>query len=566
MRIPIVIFLLLSASLRAQVHPDSTDFRAPVDIPMYLAGNFGEIRPNHFHAGLDIKTQGREGIPIRCVEDGWVSRIKVSLTGYGTVVYVNHPNGYTSVYAHLQGFEKKIDDYLRTNQYEQESFLIELFPDSGEIQLSKGEVIALSGNTGGSGGPHLHFELHETTSEFPVNPLLFGFDIKDNIAPRLLRVGIYPLNEVSVVNGKSEAQYVDLVKSGSAYVLANGSIPKLKGKIGFGIEARDYLNGSSNRNGIYSIELRKDQVSVFQHEMRSFSFDETIFINSHVDYEHWMKVGHRVQRCYRQSGNQLSTYKQSVNDGQLFFLDSAEHRIEFIVSDSYGNSSKASMRVKSDQSQIATPSEESKKFFVKWQEENEIETPGFCLKTDSMGLFEDDRISLISRPGIGRAQSPIYSIDPSLAFSRYAHLFIDIPNLKKDHIDHYFLARLNNKMAYRGGTTGQVIDSTFWVDVKKPGNYTLMIDSVAPVIRLVSRGSASGGKPIRVEMKDKLNKVVDWDVYANDRWILSSYDRKTSILSISYRELNKLDREQSLRIEAVDNLGNRKTVNYSVTY
>ena len=562
------LFLLLvtqSFLSDAQIHPDSTNFRAPVDIPMYLAGNFGEIRANHFHAGLDIKTQGREGHSVRAVEEGFVSRIKIALGGYGKVVYIDHPNGYTSVYAHLQSFDDKINSYLRKKQYEQEEFLVELFPENGEIQVKKGELIALSGNTGGSGGPHLHFELRETESEFPVNPLLFGFNIRDSIAPRLLRIGVYPLNEVSGVNSKSSPLYLSLRRVGTKYVLEDAQVVKLKGKIGFGIEARDYLNGSSNRNGIYSIELEKDGKSVFQHEMRSFSFDESICINSHVDYPYWQQSGKRVQRCYRQQGNTLSTYKHSINDGQLFFLDSLPHQIRFRVKDSYGNESEATIEVQSDQEMlISSPS--PKAIALTWQSVNELEIEGFCMKIDSLGLFEDARTSLDSRPAIGRAQSPIYSIDAGLALAKYAHVFIDVPNVKAGYEDKYFLARLSSNMSFKGGITGELIDGTFSADIKKTGNYTLMIDSVGPSIQKLSDGNSPQGKSIRFLMKDKLNGLEGWRVEVHGKWVLSECDRKSSLLSLAYIELNALNRERKLRVWAADEVGNETEVSFSLNY
>ena len=561
----LLLFLTQHLIAVAQINPDSTNFRPPVDIPMFLAGNFGEIRPNHFHAGLDIKTQGREGLAIKAVEDGFVSRIKVSLTGHGKVVYIDHPNGYTSVYAHLQSFGKKINSYLRKQQYQQEEFLVEVFSKEGEIQVSKGELIALSGNTGGSGGPHLHFELRETESEFPVNPLLFGFNIQDNIAPRLLKLGIYPLNEVSGVKSKNVPLYLNLKRVGNTYVPENGEVIKLKGKLGFGIEARDYLNGSSNRNGVYSIELLKDGKSVFQHEMRSFSFDETICINSHVDYPYWQRSGRRVQRCYRQQGNTLSTYKRSINDGQLFFLDTNAHKIEFKVKDSYGNTAKALLNVSSDQKMLVAPKEQKEQQLT-WQSSNELESDGFCMKIDSMGLFDDERISLESRPAIGRAQSPIYSIDASLALAKYAHVFIEIPELKEKHKDQYFLARLNNKMSYRGGTTGQMIDGTFWADIKKTGNYTLMIDSIGPELQHVRDGNSFLGKSLRFVIKDKLNGITSWRIEVDGKWVLSEYDRKTKVLLLPYSELKALGKERKLILSVKDKVGNESVRTYSFNY
>ncbi|NNE55669.1 MAG: M23 family metallopeptidase, partial [Flavobacteriales bacterium] len=186
--------LIVSTSVQAQ-ELDADYFRAPLDIPLYLSGNFAELRSSHFHSGLDFKTQGREGLNVYAVADGHVSRIKVSPYGYGNALYIDHPNGMTSVYAHLSQYSDSITSFLIQAQYDLESFEVDLYPDSGLLKVRKGEIIGLSGNTGSSGGPHLHFEVRETKTEFPVNPLLFNFDIKDHVKPEIINVMVIPMIE-----------------------------------------------------------------------------------------------------------------------------------------------------------------------------------------------------------------------------------------------------------------------------------------------------------------------------------------------------------------------------------
>ena len=179
---------------------EKINFRSPLDIPLYLSGNFSELRSNHFHTGIDIKTQSVEGKAVYAVEDGYVARIKISTSGYGKAIYIRHPNGYTSVYGHLQKGNPEIEKYIQINQYKKETYTIELFPGKDELLVKKGDMIARSGNSGSSGGPHLHFEIRETRSEEPVNPLLYGFNITDNIRPIIKGIRIYPLSKNSYVN------------------------------------------------------------------------------------------------------------------------------------------------------------------------------------------------------------------------------------------------------------------------------------------------------------------------------------------------------------------------------
>src|SRR5574343_176058 len=194
-------FFLWVCGLSAQTTYPQDYFRSPLDIPLNLSGNFGELRTNHFHTGIDIKTEQREGLKIYAAAEGYVSRIKVSPVGYGYALYITHPNGYTTLYGHLKSYAPKIDEYVKRNQYLLKSFSVDLFPTPEELPVTKGEVVALSGNTGGSGGPHLHFEVRETASEKLLNPMLFGFQIADKIPPTVMGIWIVPMNDTSTVNG-----------------------------------------------------------------------------------------------------------------------------------------------------------------------------------------------------------------------------------------------------------------------------------------------------------------------------------------------------------------------------
>src|SRR5574337_1040521 len=219
----ILSLLFLSTGMPAQ-SPVVTNypkdyFSSPLDIPLVLAGNFGELRPGHFHTGIDCTTHGQEGLNVRAAADGYVSRIKIGPWGYGHVIYVTHPNGYTTVYGHLSKFDDAIGTYVKSHQYASESWEIELFPKEGELPVKKGEVIAFSGNTGSSGGPHLHFEIRDSKTEDALNPLLFGLPVKDKVAPTPFRIMICPAEPDAVINGKHSAQKFTLVKSGSKYIL-----------------------------------------------------------------------------------------------------------------------------------------------------------------------------------------------------------------------------------------------------------------------------------------------------------------------------------------------------------
>ncbi|MGL5889408.1 MAG: M23 family metallopeptidase, partial [Bacteroidia bacterium] len=251
------VFPVLMYAHSEQTNYPKNYFQTPIDAPLLLAGNFGELRPNHFHAGIDITTQGKEGIAIFAAAEGYVSRIRISPFGYGKALYITHPNGYTTVYGHLRNFNKDIGMYAERNQYEAELFEIDITVPPGALPVKKGEIIARSGNTGGSGGPHLHFEIRDTKTEDALNPLLFGLPVADKVAPTIVRVAIIPLDANARVNGKNQKKYIALKSLKGIFVPATAAdtLPRISGRIGFAVDAYDKESTPHGKNGVYGIRL-----------------------------------------------------------------------------------------------------------------------------------------------------------------------------------------------------------------------------------------------------------------------------------------------------------------------
>ena len=255
-------------------------FISPLEIPLVLSGTFGELRSNHFHSGFDIKTQQKSGLSVIASGDGYVSRINVSRWGYGKALYLTHPNGYTTVYGHLKKFSPEIEAYVKKNQYKKEAFEIRLYPEAGELKVVQGEIVALSGNSGSSGGPHLHYEIRDIKANI-LNPMLFGIKIPDHKKPTIQAAFAFSENDSSQVNQSNKIVNINLIKQNNGDLLANTIYAY--GKIGIGINAFDRLDGALNRNGLYDIMMRVNGEVLYKFTADKFSFGESRYINTYID-------------------------------------------------------------------------------------------------------------------------------------------------------------------------------------------------------------------------------------------------------------------------------------------
>ncbi len=356
----IALVLVAVLSLQTSFAQDSTKypqdyFLFPINPGQrnYLAGSMGELRPNHFHGGLDIKTGGVEGLPVLASADGYVERVKVNSYGYGWVMYVKHPNGYTTTYAHLKKFRDDITEYVRSQQYNRESFSVDLFPKIDMLKVQKGDTIAWSGNTGSSGGPHLHFEIRDKNN-FAVNPLLFGFDeIIDNTSPTFTKVAISPLEMYSMVENKYERKEYSLSRVGSVFTVKD--TVDANGIVGIDFAGFDRLDGASNKNGITYVTLKCNDSSYFVQALEKFSFEKGRTFNTHIDYRHYRKKGKRFQHCFLEDGNTHHFYGPSINRGKINIEAGKIYNITISAKDSYLNESVLKMVVRGTQPTLKKP-------------------------------------------------------------------------------------------------------------------------------------------------------------------------------------------------------------------
>ena len=310
MKYKLLVILLLAFNVLSAQKENFPQYPNPVKIPISLSATFAELRSNAFHAGVDIRTQGVEGKEVFAVADGYVSRIGVSPYGYGKVIYITHNDGFTSVYAHLSKFNQKISDFVKAKQYESKSFSQNIMLEKNQFPIRKGDYLGLTGNSGSSGGPHLHYEIRYTNTQEPVNPMYFGLKIKDTKKPCIKGLALYPI-ENSAVNNSDEAVYTKVVMKENKYLVEN-PIFKVNGNIAFGINVYDQADGAFNKNGVYSIELYADNELIFNIVSDKYSYSETRYINSLIDYSYYVRNKERYIRTEIDEFNRLRLYEKAA--------------------------------------------------------------------------------------------------------------------------------------------------------------------------------------------------------------------------------------------------------------
>lgn len=338
-KLMVAIFFIHTIIINAQNNYPQNYFRNPLNIPMQLAANFGAIRTNHFHMGLDLRTNSQENLPVLAAAEGYVSRIKVERYGFGNAIYITHPNGYTTVYAHLNKYFNKLDEYVKEKQYKDEKWEQDITFQPGQFPVEKGQQIALSGNTGGSAGPHLHFEIRDTKTEECLNPLLFGFNIPDSVAPIISGLYWYDRRFSTYEPG---ANGIAVKKAGSSYTadVVRVSSPK----ISFGIKAVDKANQGFNL-GIYNAELLMDGKLMYSFKIDKVHYDDTRYINGCIDYTKFIRDKVGIQHLSALPGMKLQNYSVPELSGIINLQDEDVHNIEIIVKDVKGNTSRLTTNV-----------------------------------------------------------------------------------------------------------------------------------------------------------------------------------------------------------------------------
>lgn len=563
----IFVFFLLVFIFSAPLQSQPTGqvegyFSSPLDIPLYLSGSFAELRRNHFHAGLDIKTQGVEGKNVLAAAEGYVSRIRISPFGYGKAVYINHPNGYTTVYAHLKKLSDRLEDVVLAAQREQENFEVDIEIPAMAIPVERGERIAWSGNTGSSGGPHLHFEIRITESQLPLNPLLFGFPVVDNIKPTIRGLRVYPMNDSSFVSNRPEDRSYVVSGTNGNYSIKNNETVRVHGEIAFGIHTYDLLNGHPNKCGVYNIKLFKNDELVFESQLDSLNFNTSRHINTYKDYQLFHERGWHYHRSYRAPNNQLQVYRTVTSDGVMAFETGSVTDLRYEIRDFHGNLSTLGFKVSALGAPETIPDEVKNppSAIFKYDEDNLFVADDVVLIVPPFRLYEDLEFThSVSSDTLWGCLTPVHHIHHEyVPVDKWYTLRIRVNNVPPELEDKLLVARLTgkNRLSYRDG---RFKDGWISTRLREFGSFTVRADTTPPVIRPINvsdRKSMKSASSIDFNISDNLSGVKHFEGRIDGEWILMEYEPKKSHLFYQIPRGTIAPGEREFLLRVTDNRNN----------
>ena len=546
-------YLLFCSTLFAQNNFPKDYFSPPLDIPMQLSGNFGELRPNHFHAGFDFKTQQKEGLKVYASAEGYVSRIKISTFGNGKTIYITHPNGYTTVYAHLQKAVGPIQDFITTTHYKEQSFEIEMYLKPGEIPIKKGEWIAVSGNTGASEGPHLHYEIRDSKTEFIINPMLFGFDsgFRDTKKPVISGLYVYPLFSSTVNTSKRPILLNTALQKDGTYladkVLANGPI-------GFGIIANDYDDVSFNKNGVYSVNSFLNGQPKFGYQFDTHSFDDMRYVNAMIDYAKYKKTGQRVQKLFMKNKYDLAFIATDETKGQITPTPNLDNVYRIEVADFFGNKSEITVPIQYDSSVALIPAEPVvSNYFLVANKDNIFEKENASVFFPAGTFYDDFALNFDVRDKI------LYLHDDSVPAHSNFTISLTDTTLSKELQEKTFIARLDGEQINYNSTFRK--DSVFSAKVKTLGKYKLVTDTLAPKVSIAKpiEGKWVSQDAIQLQISDLGSGIKTYNGFLNDQWVLFEYDNKTRTITYYFNDDFLQNGANELKVIVTDAMGNSTT-------
>ena len=503
-------------------------FDLPMRIQPNLSGNFAELRVNHFHSGIDFKTEKRLGVPIYAPADGWVSRIRTASFAFGLALYLDHTNGFTTVYGHLQRYADFIESELLEMQYQRETFELDTLLPPSRIPVRKGQLIGYAGNSGSSAAPHLHFEIRDSKTEETIDPLLwYSTRIKDSQAPKFQRIAIYAQEGKGALGNNSQKYTIQVVKDQKGAWVLNGKLPTAWGEIGLGLNAYDYMDNNSNIYGVCNIKLFLNDELIFFQDVSRFNFDQTRYINSLVDYENWQRSKTWLMKSFVEPGNMLKAYPSLKNKGIVHIDSAATYQFRYEITDRAGNSSQLKFSIQGAERTI-----EPKKYVGQKMEywvPNTYRGTDCTLDIPVGALYKDLDFNFSQTPGTGFS-------DTYHVHNRFTPIHLPAKaafRIKRDTLSskkQYYLA----KILPTGGSSripSQYLNGWMHADLKEFGSYRVLSDTVKPKITPSDVENIAKNNLIRIRISDAASGIQSWRGKIDEKWVLFEHDGKTGWLT-----------------------------------
>lgn len=545
-------FIFALTNLVAQDNYPQDYFRSPLDIPLLTSGTFGELRTNHFHSGIDLRTQRKVGLPVYAAADGYVSRIKISTYGYGKAIYITHPNGYTTVYGHLLKATPAIEEYSKKQHYKEKSFEIDVYPVINELLVKKGDTIAFSGNTGGSFGPHLHYEFRDTQSEKVINPFYFGLanEFLDTRPPVIESLLVYPMDENSIVNASQQPVLANLVLQKDGSFLASSI--KAYGTIAFAVQTHDLSNNNYGKNGVFGIQTYLNGNANFAIKFDTFSFDETRHVNNYIDYERFVKTKQKFQKLFIETPYELSLLSKNQSNGLINIQPNSNYTYRIEVTDFHQNKTVIHVPIQFSYAKPKIiPVDKKTKYFVKYKNEHQYVKDSVSVFIPEDTFYKDTHIDF-------EVTNAVVKIgNPTLAIKKNVSISIPSAVVSEKERNQYFIASKEGEKLSYNKTYGK--GNNFVIYTRSLGEFKLVKDSIAPIIKPLnfSEGKWLSTIPaLEVAISDDFSGIQSFDGFLNNQWILFEYDFKTNKLTHDFADNIVIEGRNELKVIVVDNVGN----------
>ena len=549
------LFFIVFISAKSQ---SKYDF--PVELPVYLSGSFAELRPNHFHSGIDIKTRGKTGYKIYSLEDGYIQRIQITLGGNGKALYIKHDNGQSSVYAHLKKFSPRIQKIVKEIQYSEKKFEIRSFPKKNQYRIKKKELIGFSGNTGRSTGPHLHYEIRDKNDN-PINPLTFKKEkLEDTIPPiikSLFYKQLFKNNEGLYEDSKVGFKKLNFKKIKEKYI---SDTLKVSAIIGFGIDAFDKMNFTNNVMGINKIETFLDNNKIFNMDFNKFSFNEWRHINTFIDYATYKKNKLTIQKLFTTYYNPLEMYDRSLGDGSMDFTEltslntNSPHIYKILLYDFNSNITEILIPlIITENFDKKIPNEIKESFHrVERDKEKSIEGKQFNLRFKKNSFYQNSYLDLNEREKSIKINSdtiPLlrpFDIEFKLGDNEIKQLYIS--------------QLIDNKFIY---LDNRIENGFLKASSKTLGSFYIKEDSIAPNVEFLNIQDSkwySNLDKIKIKGYDNETGIKYYSAWINEKWILLEYDIKKNLFFYDFSDrVNSESIANNLKVEIKDNVGNTTT-------